>query len=52
MLRHMRPACTALQLTGYIQVPGNDEYEFFLGSADGSRLFINDQIVIDHGESG
>jgi len=44
------PALPVPQLTGYIQVPGEDEYEFTLGSADGSRLYINGQLVIDHGE--
>lgn len=45
-----RALCSLPQLTGYIQVPGDDEYEFKLESADGSRLFINDQPVIDLGE--
>ena len=42
--------CSLPQLTGYIQVPGDDVYEFKLESADGSRFFINDQPVIDLGE--
>ncbi len=38
----------ALRFTGYLHVPEDDEYQFWLRSDDGSRLLIDDQFVIDH----
>jgi hypothetical protein len=33
---------------GYINVPQDGEYKFFLRSDDGSRLYIDDKLVIDN----
>lgn len=35
--------------SGLIRVPRNAQYRFFLASDDGSRLFIEGQLVVDHG---
>jgi hypothetical protein len=36
---------------GVITVPEDGEYAFYLQSGDGSRLFINDELVVDHWDS-
>lgn len=33
---------------GILIVPENDEYVFYLQSEDGSRLFINNELIVDH----
>ncbi len=38
----------ALQYTGYFYVPEDDVYTFYLKSDDGSRLLIDDKIIIDN----
>lgn len=38
----------ALRFEGYIQIPGDDVYVFTLASDDGSKLFVRDQLLIDH----
>ncbi len=35
-------------LTGYLVVPADGAYNLELGSDDGSRLFIGDQLTVDH----
>lgn len=35
-------------LGGYIQLPVSDIYKFYLSSDDGSALYIDDALVIDH----
>lgn len=36
-----------LQFTGFIQIPKDGKYRFFLGSDDGSKMRINGQTVVD-----
>ncbi len=38
----------ALVFEGYIDVPANGIYTFYTESDDGSRLFLNDQLIIDN----
>jgi len=38
----------AVELTGYIQVPADGVYAFYLLSDDGSRLYIGERLVVDH----
>ncbi|HPD15330.1 MAG TPA: trypsin-like peptidase domain-containing protein [Planctomycetota bacterium] len=38
----------ALELTGYVQAPADGVYAFYLRSDDGSRLYIGEQLVVDH----
>jgi len=38
----------ALRFTGYLQVPANGVYTFYLVSDDGSRLWIGSDLVVDH----
>ncbi len=38
----------ALRLTGFIAVPRDDVYRFSLGSDDGSRLWIGNDVVVDN----
>ena len=38
----------ALTFDGKIQIKREGSYEFFIQSNDGSKLFINNQLVIDH----
>ncbi len=38
----------ALTFDGVIQIRKNGEYKFYLQSNDGSKLFINNELVIDH----
>lgn len=38
----------AFEYTGYIDVPENGAYRFYVASDDGSQLFINDQLVVDN----
>lgn len=38
----------ALEIKGYINIPKDNNYVFRLISDDGSRLYINDELVIDH----
>ena len=49
-----RPEDFGLVLTGYIQVPNDGLYDFFISSDDGSALLIGDSLVINndgiHGE--
>jgi len=35
-------------LTGFIEAPERGVYRFWLSSDDGSRLFIGDQLLVDH----
>jgi len=37
-----------LRLDGYLKVPADDLYVFELTSDDGSQLYLNNEIVIDH----
>jgi len=39
----------ALRFSGVIAAPKDGEYEFFTKSDDGSRLFIDDQLVVENG---
>lgn len=36
------------EYTGYVNVPENGAYRFYVSSDDGSQLFINDQLVVDN----
>jgi alpha-L-fucosidase len=38
----------ALRYTGYLRVPQNDMYLFSLGSDDGSKLYIDEKLIIDN----
>lgn len=38
----------AIQYTGYIEVPTDDIYTFYTNSDDGSRLWIDDVLVVDN----
>ncbi len=38
----------ALEVTGYLRIPKTSNYTFRLTSDDGSRMFINDQLIIDN----
>lgn len=38
----------ALRFTGLLHIPVSGQYTFYLGSDDGSRLYINDREVIDN----
>ena len=38
----------ALVFEGYIKVPASGIYTFYTESDDGSRLFINDQLLVDN----
>jgi cytochrome c len=43
----------ALEVKGYLRIPKTNNYTFRLTSDDGSRMFIDDQLVIDNdGEHG
>lgn len=37
-----------LEFEGYIKVPQNGVYTFILASDDGSRLYLNNELLIDH----
>ena len=37
-----------LRVDGYIRIPEDARYQFYLSSDDGSRLWIDDQVIIDH----
>jgi hexosaminidase len=43
-----RPEYFGLEFTGFVRVPADGIYEFQLTSDDGSRLWIGDQLVVDH----
>jgi alpha-L-fucosidase len=43
-----RPEDFALRFTGYLQVPEDGVYVFYLASDDGSRLWIGDFLVVDN----
>ena len=38
----------ALQFTGFVQIPTEGTYTFYLYSDDGSRLWIGDELVVDY----
>lgn len=38
----------ALRLTGSLAVPADGAYTFYLSSDDGSRLYVNNQLLINH----
>ena len=38
----------ALRFTGYIEIPSNGGYTFYLNSDDGSKLYINDELIVDN----
>lgn len=44
----MRDDGFALRFTGYLQVPIDGTYTFYLVSDDGSRLWIGPDLVVDH----
>ncbi len=39
----------AIRFQGSIDIPSDGEYEFFLGSDDGSKLWLDDALAIDNG---
>jgi hexosaminidase len=43
-----RPEHFGLRVDGYLRVPADDVYVFELTSDDGSQLFVNDDLVINH----
>lgn len=38
----------ALRLESYIQIDKDGEYEFYITSNDGSKLYINDKLIVDN----
>ncbi|GAB5522779.1 MAG: hypothetical protein Roseis2KO_06510 [Roseivirga sp.] len=38
----------AFEYSGYLNIPADGAYRFYLSSDDGSQLFINDKLVIDN----
>src|SRR5690606_32974685 len=38
----------AIKYTGYIEVPVDQEYTFYLNSDDGSKMYIGDLLVVDN----
>ena len=38
----------ALRFSGSIHIPKSGRYEFFISSNDGSRIYINDQLVVNN----
>lgn len=40
----------ALVYEGFLEIPTDGEYTFYLASDDGSRLFINNKMVVDNDE--
>jgi hypothetical protein len=38
----------ALRFMGYVEVPTNGTYTFYVNSDDGSRLWIGSDLVVDH----
>ena len=38
----------ALRFTGYLEVPADGIYAFYLTSDDGSRLYVGDRLVVDN----
>lgn len=47
-LRLPRETYVAAVFDGRIQIPNDGNYTFYLASDDGSKLYINDQLVIDN----
>ena len=43
------PHCLPMQFTGYLSVPGPGSWSFMLSSDDGSRLLLDDVVVILNG---
>ncbi len=43
-----RPGNFAIQFTSYLQIRKAGEYRFWLGSDDGSKLIIDDQVIVDN----
>ena len=43
-----RDANYAFIFTGYIKIPKDDLYTFYLTSNDGSKLYLNDELAIDN----
>jgi hypothetical protein len=41
-----RPNDFSMRYTGYLHIPQNGDYVFSLGSDDGSRLFLNDRLLL------
>ncbi len=46
--QRLEPDAFALRFTGMIQVPKTGKYTFFIASDDGSRLYLDDKLLIDH----
>jgi len=44
----MRPEDFAVKYTGFVQVPEDGVYTFYMASDDGSRLWIGDTLVVDN----
>ena len=38
----------AFRFTGYIEIPSNGGYTFYLNSDDGSKLYINGNLIVDN----
>ncbi len=45
---HLHGDNFAYRYTGYIKIPEDGLYTFYLSSDDGSRLYINDSLVVDN----
>ena len=43
-----RPVNFGIVFSGYIDIPFDDKYTFFVKSSDGSALVLNDSIIIDN----
>jgi hypothetical protein len=46
--QRLQPDEFALRFTGMIQIPATGKYMFFISSDDGSRLYINDKLLINN----
>ena len=43
-----QPECFGLEYTCYVRIPHDGVYSFFVGSDDGSRLFVDKKLLIDN----
>ena len=44
----LKPEYFGIDYTGYIKIPKDGVYGFYLGSDDGSRLYIDDSLAVDN----
>jgi putative heme-binding domain-containing protein len=46
--QRLQPDEFALRFTGMLQVPTSGKYAFFIASDDGSRIYIDDKLLVDN----